>query len=70
MGENQHTPEAPQTQNQNNAMSDDPKDGQRLTNKPGPAGTTPLDKKPPHDAQDQAAVEEFGERGLGVAAKE
>jgi hypothetical protein len=67
---NQHEGESPQTQNQNNAMSDDPRDGHRLTDKPGPVGQTPAEKKPPHDQQDQAAIEEFGREGMGVAAKE
>jgi hypothetical protein len=70
MGQNSHTPEAPFTQNQNNAMSDDPADGHRLTDKPGPIGKTPVEKAPPHDAQTQATIEEFGAEGMGVAAKE
>ncbi len=70
MGQNSHTPEAPFTQNQNNAMSDDPADGHRLTDKPGPIGKTPVEKAPPHDAQNQATIEEFGQEGMGVAAKE
>lgn len=70
MGENSHKSNPPLTQNQNNAMSDDPADGHRLTDKPGPIGRTPVEKSPEQDAQDQAKVEEFGERGMGVAAKE
>ena len=70
MGENSHKSNPPLTQNQNNAMSDDPGDGHRLTDKPGPIGKTPVEKAPPHDAQDQNEIEKFGERGMGVAAKE
>jgi hypothetical protein len=29
-----------------------------------------MEKKPPHDAQDQSTIEAFGEEGAGVAAKE
>ena len=70
MGENSHKSNPPLTQNQNNAMSDDPRDGHRLTDKPGPIGRTPVEKPPEQDAQDEAKIEEFGERGMGVAAKE
>jgi len=70
MGENSHAAESPQTQNQNNAMSNDPKDGHRLTDKPGPIGKTPVEKTPAHDEQNQATIEEFGREGLGVAPKE
>ncbi len=70
MGENSHRSNPPLTQNQNNAMSDDPGDGQRLTDKPGPIGRTPAEKKPKKDVQDQGTIEEFGREGMGVAAKE
>ena len=70
MSKSSHTPEAPFTQNQNNQMSDDPGDGSRVAFKPGPDGTTPLEKAPPHDAQDQSTIEAFGEEGAGIAAKE
>ena len=68
---NLHHAENPQTQNQNNAMSDDPRDGHRLTDKPGPIGRkTPVEKPPEQDLPDEATLEEFGERGMGVAPKE
>jgi hypothetical protein len=51
-------------------MSDDPKDGHRLTDKPGVIGKTPVEKAPQQDAQNQATIEEFGREGLGVAPKE
>ena len=58
------------TQNQNNQMSDDPGDGSRNAFTLGKDGNTPLEKKPPHDAQDQSTIEAFGEQGAGVAPKE
>ena len=71
MGQNSHVSNPPNTQNQNNATSNDPADGHRLTDKPGPDGTTPIEnKKPAQDAQDQPTIEEFGEEGMGVGAKE
>ena len=70
MSKGQHVGETPQTQNQNNAMSDDPADGHRLTDKPGPDGRTPAERAPDHDAQDQATIEDFGREGMGVSGKE
>jgi hypothetical protein len=71
MSKNSHVSNPPLTQNQNNAMSDDPGDGHRLTDKPGPIGSTPVENnKPAHDEQDAAAIEEFGREGMGVSAKE
>ncbi len=68
---NSHLDDSPQkAANQNNQMSDDPGDGQRRTDKPGAIGTTPVEKAPKQDAQDQSAIEAFGEEGAGVAAKE
>jgi hypothetical protein len=66
----QHDAEQPTTQNQNNAMSDDPGDGHRLTDNPKATSSTPAEKKPPHDQQGEAAIEEFGREGMGVAPKE
>ncbi len=70
MGQNSHTPEAPFTQNQNNAMSDDPGDGNRESFTPGKDGSTPVEKAPEQDRQDQSTIEAFGEEGAGIAAKE
>ncbi len=68
---NSHVSDSPQiAANQNNQMSDDPGDGQRLTDKPGPIGRTPVEKAPKQDAQDQSTIEAFGEEGAGVAPKE
>ena len=65
-----HNGEQPTTQNQNNAMSDDPADGHRLTDNPERIEKTPVEKAPENDQQNQATIEELGREGLGVAAKE
>lgn len=70
MSKSQHDAEAPLTQNQSNAMSDDPGDGDRLSFTAGKDGNTPVEKQPKGDAQDQDAIEAFGEAGAGIAAKE
>jgi hypothetical protein len=72
MSKNQHNHDSMQnTQNQNNEMSDDPRDGSRNSDVLGQASApTPVEKKPPHDAQDQSAIEAFGQEGAGIAAKE
>ena len=70
MGQNSHTPEAPFTQNQNNAMSDDPADGSRKSFVTGADGSSPAEKTPGKDQQDQSTIEAFGEEGAGIAAKE
>ena len=44
MGQNSHTAELPQTQNQSNAMLNDPRDGRRLTDNPKNDGQTPAEK--------------------------
>jgi hypothetical protein len=56
--------------NQNNQMSDDPGDGNRTSSTLGRDGTTPAEKKPKHDRQDQSTIEAFGQEGAGIAAKE
>ena len=70
MGQNSHSAESPKTQNQNNAMSDDPRDGQRLTDNPEARTAMAVEKPAEGDSQQQPTPEEFGERGMGVAAKE
>ena len=69
MTKSSHTPEAPFTQNQNNAMSDDPGDGSRNSFTAAPEDSA-AEKKPRQDAQDQSTIEAFGEEGAGIAAKE
>jgi hypothetical protein len=71
MSKNQHNPDSTdRALNQNNQMSDDPGDGSRKSFTLGKDGNTPVEKAPEHDAQDQSAIEAFGEEGAGVAAKE
>lgn len=71
MGDTSHVSDAPLTQNQNKAMSDDPKDGNRPTDKPAADGKSRVEaKRPRHDEQNQATIEELGREGLGVAPKE
>ena len=65
MSKSQHSADGDFTQNQNNAMSDDPGDGSRNAFKPGRDGKTPVERKPEHDEQDQDTIEAFGERGSG-----
>jgi hypothetical protein len=57
-------------ENQKNEMSDDPRDGARNAFTLGKDGSTPAEKAPEHDAQDQSTIEAFGEEGAGIAAKE
>jgi hypothetical protein len=72
MTKSQHDWKNPQhSENQKNAMSDDPGDGSRNSDVLGQASApTPVEKAPVHDAQDQSTIEAFGEEGAGVAAKE
>jgi hypothetical protein len=58
------------TENQNNEMSDDPRDGSRGSMTLGSEGKSPVENAPPNDAQEQSTIEAFGEEGAGVAAKE
>ena len=69
--QNHHLDDAPQrAANQKNQMSDDPADGNRTSFTLGKDGTTPVEKPPEHDTQDQSDIEAFGEEGAGIAAKE
>lgn len=71
MSKNQHRDEESQrSANQNNQMSDDPADGNRTSFTTGKDGSSPVEKAPPKDRQEQPAIEVFGEEGAGVAAKE
>lgn len=73
MGKNQnhHLDDAPQIPaNQKNQMSEDPRDGSRLTDNPEGYEKTPLERRPEHDRQDQETLEELGERGAASADKE
>jgi hypothetical protein len=72
MSKNLQKPDGPQRRaNQNNLMSDDdPGDGNRTSFTLGKDGTTPVEKKPPHDRQDQETIEAFGEQGVASDDKE
>ncbi len=72
MPKNLQTPDSPQkAANQKNMMSDnDPGDGNRTSFTLGKDGTSPADRPPEHDRQDQELIEEFGERGVAPADKE
>lgn len=71
MSKSGHNPNSGQfTQNQKNEMSEDPGDGSRVSFTTGKDGTTPVEKAPENDAQDQSTIEAFGEAGAGIAAKE
>ena len=69
--QNHHLDDAPQrAANQKNQMSEDPRDGNRTSFTLGKDGTSPAEKKPEHDRQDQDAIEAFGERGVAATDKE
>jgi hypothetical protein len=71
MSQSQHNLDNRQnTQNQNNQMSDDPGDGNRQSFVAGKDGSSPVEKAPEQDQQDQSAIEAFGEEGAGIASKE
>lgn len=71
MSDNQHLEDDPQKDaNQNNQMSNDPADGNRTSFTVGKDGSSPVEKVPPGDSQDQSMIEAFGEEGAGIAAKE
>jgi hypothetical protein len=59
------------SRNQHNPDSADPRDGGRGADTLGrPGGKTPAEHPPEPDAQDETAIEAFGEEGAGIAAKE
>jgi hypothetical protein len=71
MTKSNHASDFDQSQNQNNAMSDDPGDGGRKSFTTGrDGGKTAAEKAPDQDAQDQSTIEAFGEEGAGIAPKE
>ena len=72
MPKNLLTPDAPQkAANQNNMMSDnDPSDGNRTSFTLGKDGTTPVEKRPEHDRQDQETISAFGDHGVATTDKE
>jgi hypothetical protein len=71
MPKNSHNPDSTdRALNQNNQMSDDPKDGSRNSFTVGKDGNTAAEKPPEQDEQDQSTIEAFGEEGAGIAAKE
>ena len=66
MSKSQHDSGGQLTQNQNNAMSDDPRDGSRNSDTLGRDGKkTPLEKSP-----EESQSEAFEQEGAGIAAKE
>lgn len=72
MAVSQNRPDDDQmTQNQNNRMSEDPRDGARNSDTLGKDGKEPAHVAPEEKAQnDESTLEAFGEEGAGIAAKE
>ncbi|HEX8467878.1 MAG TPA: hypothetical protein VF620_08745 [Allosphingosinicella sp.] len=71
MSQSNHNSGFDQSQNQNNALSDDPGDGSRKSFTTGrDGGKTAAEKAPAQDEQDQSTIEAFGEEGAGIAPKE
>lgn len=73
MAQSQHRDKSQQlTQNQNNLMSDDPKDGSRNSDRTGAADKgEKLQISPEEKAQrDQKTLDAFGEEKTGVLARE
>lgn len=67
MSKSSHDSGGQMTQNQNNAMSDDPADGSRNSTTLGRDGKkTPVEVSP----EEQNQTEAFEEEGAGIAAKE
>ena len=67
--QHRHT-DAQMTQNQNNQMSDDPRDGARNRDSKTRGGKEPSNQIPEEQAHGQSQIEAFGEEGAGIAAKE
>ena len=73
MAQSQHRDKSQQlTQNQNNLMSDDPKDGSRNSDR---TGATEKGKKAPVSPEekaqyDQKTLDAFGEEKSGISGKE
>ncbi len=66
--QNLHNPDSMQfTQNQNNQMSDNPRDGSRDSFTLGKAQDSPAEEVPPHYRQNRETIEAFGRRGAGKA---
>lgn len=71
MSKNHHNLDSTnRAENQNNQMSEDPKDGSRNSAILGKDGNSPAEKAPEDDEHDQSTIEAFGEEGAGIAAKE
>lgn len=51
--------------NQGNQTSEDLGDGNRTSETLKPEESTAMERKPPHDRQDQDRIEELGEQGAG-----
>lgn len=63
--------DAQNTQNQNNQMSNDPRDGSRGSETLGKDGPDPDALSPERaEQEEQSTLEAFGEEGAGVGAKE
>jgi hypothetical protein len=58
------------TQNQNNEMSEDPRDGSRNADAKTTGGKEPSNQIPEEQSQNEGTIEAFGEQGAGIAAKE
>lgn len=68
---NSHLDDSPhKAANQNNQLSDDRDDGQRLTENPDRGSETAVERPPKTDSKNQPTTEEFGRQGMGVAPKE
>ena len=62
--------DAQMTQNQNNQMSEDPRDGSRNRDSKAKDGKEPTNQIPEEQAQGESQIEAFGQEGAGIAPKE